>query len=203
MITNPYYDYLFLIDSLKNYASPKAKLTSMIKSGEVIKVKRGLYVDSTQGTYSLKTVANKIFGPSYISFEYALSYYNLIPERVETILSASMGKNKTRIYQTPLGTFLYKSINPEVYPYGILRIEEETGPFLIATREKALCDTLSKVSTIMNFSSLENLLFDDLRIDRDELQNCSLEDFNMLIPLYRKKNLRMFLKFLNRELRFA
>ncbi|HEX2958190.1 MAG TPA: hypothetical protein VHO70_15255 [Chitinispirillaceae bacterium] len=203
MIKNPYLDYLFLIDSLKKYASPKARLTSMIKSGEVIKVKRGLYVDSKQGTYSLKTVANKIFGPSYISFEYALSYYNLIPERVDTISSASIGKNKTRIYQTPLGTFLYKSINPQVYPYGILRIEEDTGPFLIATREKALCDTLSKVSTVMNLSSLENLLFEDLRIERDELRACSLQDFEMLIPQYQKKNLRLFLKFLNRELHVA
>ncbi len=203
MKENVYLDYLFLIDSLKKYASPKAKLTSMIKSGEVIKVRRGLYVSAKQGTYSLKTLANKIFGPSYISFEYALSYYNLIPERVNTISSASMGKNKTIIFQTPLGAYIYKPIRPSVYPYGITRVEEGSGPFLIATREKAICDTLSKVSNITNLISLEYVLFEDLRIDRDLLRTCSLDDFEMLVPFYGKKNLRLFLKFFKREVKNA
>ncbi|MBN1472386.1 MAG: hypothetical protein JW925_11435, partial [Syntrophaceae bacterium] len=137
-----YLDTLSLMDSLKGYGSPKSKLTTMIKSGEVIQVRRGLYIPGGNVSYSVKTLANKIYGPSYISFEYALSYYGLIPERVENVTSAIFNKNKNKTFTTPLGTFIYQSIPAAAYPRGFVLIKENDHPFFIATKEKALCDTL-------------------------------------------------------------
>lgn len=195
----PYFDYIYLMDSLKEYSSPKSKLTMMIKSGEVIRLRRGLFLAGGSAGYSIKTLANKIYGPSYISFEYALSYYNLIPETVETVTCASYNKNKNKRFDTPVGSFLYRSVTRAAYPYGVVRPEEGGNPFLIATKEKALCDTLSKIGGIANMKDLKYLLFDNLRLDREELFKSNMEDMAFLIPLYKKKILNMLLEYLKAE----
>ena len=186
------------MDSLKDYASPKSKVTTMIKSGEVIRLRRGLFLAGGNTSYSIKTLANKIYGPSYISFEYALSYYNLIPERVETVTSAICAKDKNKRFDTPVGSFLYRNIPGIVYPYGIIR-KEEDHPFLIATKEKALCDTLSKIRGISCIKTLTSMLFENLRLDKEELFTVNMEDVALLAPLYRKKILNLFLEYLKTE----
>ena len=193
-----YMDYLFIMDSLRQYASPKAKLTSMIKSGEIVKVKRGIYINPGNSAVSLKTLANKIYGPSYISFEYALSFYGLIPERVQTVTSASMGKNKSKLFQSPVGAFSYQSISPAVYPYGVTRIEENGSPFLIASKEKALCDLLSKSGKSTNINSLTKLLYDDYRIDREAILLFNINEVEFLAPMYRKKAIALLPKLLKK-----
>lgn len=195
----PYFDYIYLMDSLKEYASPRSKLTMMIKSGEVIRLRRGLFLPGGSSGYSIKTLANKIYGPSYISFEYALSYYNLIPERVKTVTCASFNKNKNKLFDTPVGSFLYRSIPQAVYPYGIIRQEEDNNPFLIATKEKALCDTLSKIGGVGSMKDLTALLFDNLRMDREELFMLNMDDLTFLAPLYKKKIFGLLLKYLKTE----
>jgi predicted transcriptional regulator of viral defense system len=191
-----YMDYTYLLDQVKDYQSPRAKITTMIKSGEIIRVKRGLYVPGQGKSYSLRTLANRIYGPSYISFEYALSYHNLIPERVATITSASLAKNKRKEFKTPVGTFVYHSVAPAVYPYGVTRMEENANPFLIATREKALCDTLSKLKGHAGRGSLEELLYEDLRMEEEDLLSMELSDLEFLVPMYRKSLLTELLAYL-------
>jgi predicted transcriptional regulator of viral defense system len=186
-----YLDYLGIMDVLKGYASPKSKLTTMIKKGDVIKVRRGLYLPGDAKGYSLKTLANVIYGPSYVSFESALSYYGFIPEKVPSITSACFNKNKNRTFETPVGTFIYRYINARVYAYGICRLEENDSPFLIASPEKALCDTLSKVRGIKNAKSLEHLLREDLRVDSESLAGIDLEKLKFLAGLYQKKILTL------------
>ena len=86
-------DHLTLMHELRDYASPKARLTRMIKSGDVIQVRRGLFLEARETGHSLKSLASVIYGPSYISFEYALAHYGLIPERVQSVTSAVYNKN--------------------------------------------------------------------------------------------------------------
>jgi predicted transcriptional regulator of viral defense system len=198
--TPVYLDYIYMMDNLKEYSSPKSKLTTMIKSGEIIKVRRGLYLPGDRESYSLKTLANKIYGPSYISFEYALSYYNLIPERTDVITSASLDKKKNKLFKTPFGSFLYRSVIKDVYPFGIVRIEEDGNPFLIATKEKALCDYLSKMKAKITGKSIRSLLFDDLRIDEEEIRKLDIDALTQLAPLYRKKSLKVLLEFIKEEI---
>jgi hypothetical protein len=191
-----YMDSLFVMDSLREYASPKAKLTHMVQSREIVRVRRGLYIKPGDTAVSLKTLANKIYGPSYISFEYALAYHGLIPERAITITSASLGKNKNKLFTTPLSVFSYQSVQPSVYPYGILRLEEHGSPFLIASKEKALCDLLANRGQVSTMRAFEALLDTDVRIDHDELMQLSREDIAFLAPRYRKKAVSLLLNYL-------
>lgn len=192
-----YLDTLYLMDSLKNYLSPKSKLTTMIKSGEIIKIRRGLYINDEKS--DKKTLANMIYGPSYISFEYALSWYGMIPERVETVTSAVYNKNKDKKFDTPVGRFVYQYINSDIYYYGIVRYDNNDDPFLIATREKALCDTLYKIKKIGSEVAIEKLLFEDLRIDENEFCSLNKKDISFLAPLYKRRIVRELAKYIERR----
>jgi len=198
-----YLDYVYLMDSLKRYASPKSKLTTMIRAGKVIKLRRGLFLPENDTAYSLKTLANKIYGPSYLSFETALSFYGLIPEHVESLMSATFKKYKNKQFKTPVGSFFYSDIPARVYPYGVVLMEENGQPFLLATREKALCDTLSKRSGIQNLQDMTTLLLNDLRLDKTELLALNQKDLAFLIPLYQKKKMCLLLDFIQEESRHA
>lgn len=179
-----YYDTLLLLNELKDYASPKSKLTSMVRKGELTRIRRGLYVKGSD--YNLKTLANVIYGPSYISFEYALYFYGMIPERTEIVTSAVYNKNKDKRFETPAGTFDYRYINPELYLFGIERQTENSEPFLIASKEKALCDTLYKIKNFSIRSDIENILFEHLRLDEEELLKLRMTDLKILVPKYKR-----------------
>ena len=98
-----------------------------------------------------------IYSPSYISLEYALSKYSLIPERVYSITSICL--NRSRTFRTPLGTFTYKKRPLAIYPIGIKRIEiPHEGNYLIAEPEKALVDFISQMGKIEDVHEMQDLL---------------------------------------------
>jgi predicted transcriptional regulator of viral defense system len=108
-------------------------------------------------------VANKIYEPSYISLESALAYYDVIPETVFGVTSAS--SRKTKQYESPWGVFSYRSVKPQ-YMIGYRVIENSPGNrFKIASLEKALLDYLYLNSDI---HSIED--FEGLRWNRTQLQ---------------------------------
>lgn len=198
-----YKDHMTLIQELKDYASPRARITRMIKSGEVIQIRRGIFLDAQDSGYSLKSLASIIYGPSYISFEYALSHYGLIPERATAVTSASYKKNKNRRFHTPLGDFYYYYLPADVYPYGITREEENGQSYLIATPEKALLDMLYKARGIASLKALHALLFEDWRMDADRIAAMNRKSIETIAPLYRKKAVGIFAEWLAREGRHA
>ena len=165
----------------------------MIKSKKIIRIRRGLYIPGGEVFYSTKTLANKIFGPSYISFEYALSYYGFIPEKVETITSAVYNKNKKRTFRTPVGTFLYKSVPDTVYHKGITRKEENSHPYLIATAEKALLDTLYQHRSINTISQLSDLIYKDLRLDTSVISELDIKALEEIAFLYGNRIFKIFI----------
>lgn len=189
-----YLDYNTLLEEFAEYKSPKSKITNLLKSGEVIKVKRDLFVAGITSKANVNILANIIYNPSYISFEYALNYYGLIPERVDIITSATFNKNKNRVYETELGVFEYRYLSKSVYPYGIVRVEENGEPFLIASKEKALCDTLSKIRSVESVKKVSYLLFEDLRIDKEQIQSLNLEDIKFYSEIYTQPNIKLFYK---------
>jgi predicted transcriptional regulator of viral defense system len=192
-------DHRTLMQELSDYASPKARLTRMIRSGKMLQVRRGLFLEPDDGQVSLKSLASVIYGPSYISFQYALSHYGLIPERVSLVTSAVYGKNKNRLFNTPFGDFAYYYLPSNVYPYEVVRETENRQPYLIATAEKALCDSLYKVRGVTTETALVSLLLDDWRIERDRISEMDSESLNFLAPLYGKRIMTVFLKWYNRE----
>ena len=84
-----------ILEELRSYANPKAKLSRMANQGECFRITRGLHETNKNTPGYL--LAGSIYGPSYISFEYALAYYNLIPEAVYTITCATFEKKKKRL----------------------------------------------------------------------------------------------------------
>src|SRR5262245_29628514 len=84
------FDYPALMQELSQYKKPRDAVTRFLHNGSIVRVKKGLYVfgeNYRKGMICKESLANLIYGPSYISLEYALSYYGLIPERVEEITS--------------------------------------------------------------------------------------------------------------------
>jgi predicted transcriptional regulator of viral defense system len=192
-------DHLTLMHELRDYASPKARLTRMIKSGEVVQVRRGLFVDPKETGHSLKSLASVIYGPSYISFEYALAHHGLIPERVQAVTSATYHKNKNRRFHTTLGDFYYYYLPAAVFPYGVALGSENGRNYLMATPEKALCDTLYKTRGVTGLKALGTLLLEDWRMEREVILSLDRADIIFLAPLYGKPLLRLLPKWLERE----
>lgn len=76
-----------IIDELSEYGNPKTKLGRMVNEGIYTPIIRGLY--ETDAKTSGYLLAGSIYGPSYLSFEFALSYYSMIPEAVHVYTSAT------------------------------------------------------------------------------------------------------------------
>ena len=78
-----------LRDRYADYANPLVKIKREADAGNLIRINRGLYeTDSHTEPFLL---ASSLLSPSYLSFDFALSYYGLIPEKVFSITSASLG----------------------------------------------------------------------------------------------------------------
>ncbi len=109
--------------------------------GYLTKVRNNWYsfADRQWDERHLYWVANRIYAPSYLSLEAALSHYRLIPEGVFTLQSVTT--RKTSAFQTPIGHFSYASVKPSWY-FGY-RMEKAGGLFFaIAEPAKALLDLL-------------------------------------------------------------
>ena len=183
--------------NLNNYSNKNNKISREIKKGKLFKIITGLYeTDPNTPGYLL---ASSIYGPSYISFDFALSYYGLIPERVSTITCATFNKKKRKQYNTKFGVFTYKDVPSSAYPEEILLKQENNYSYQIATKEKALCNKLYSLKPLKNLSNLENMLFNDLRIDIDEFKKINIKKIEKLSNLYHSTNVALLLKYLRRN----
>ena len=182
---------------LIEYANKNNKIYRDIRDGKLFKIVKGLYeTDKNTPGYLL---AGSIYGPSYISFEYALAFYGLIPERVTTITCATFDKKKKKQYDTDFGTFTYRDIPMLAYPEEIILKEENNYSYQIATPEKALCDKLYTLSPLNNYFNLENMLFNDLRIDKDEFNKLNVDKIEMLSNLYHSTNVELLSRYMRRN----
>lgn len=159
---------------LRDYKRPNDKISELIAEQKLVPIKRGLYVVSpalTGGLISLPLVANAIYGPSYVSLEFALSHYGLIPEAVHQITSVTTRRAKA--YDTVLGRFSYQTLPKKAYPIGVQSVKNDMGHFyLMASPEKALCDMLMLTPNlnVHGVGALVALLELDWRIDVDEVK---------------------------------
>ena len=192
-------DTATMILELADYASPHSKLTRMVESGRWIRVRRGLYLDTEAPEVSPLSLAGILYGPSYVSFEYALAAHGLIPEKVQTITCASFRKNKHKVFDTPIGRFTYSCVPEKAYPLAVTLGGEGASGFLIATPEKALCDQLYTLGGVSSRRQLTRLLFEDLRLERSDLLQLDRQVILTLAPLYRRASLAIFSQWLTRE----
>ena len=185
-----------ILEELQSYANPKTKLSRMVKKGKYFQIARGLY--ETDKNVPGHLLAGSIYGPSYISFEYALGFYGMIPEAAYTITSATFEKRKKKKYETAFGTFTYRDVPSAAFPLNIRLIQEGSYFYRIAEPEKALCDQLYTMPPAKNIKLLAELLFDDLRIEETELLKLEIEKIVFLSDRYHSTNIKKLITLLKR-----
>lgn len=185
-----------LINQLSNYANPMTKIQRMVKNGVLIKLKNGVFEDNkTTNPFYLSSV---IYGPSYISFQTALRFYDLIPEKVIAITSATSQKRRTKTFTNYFGHYIYKDVPCNVFSIATKRIIENGYCYTIAEPEKAICDTLYLYSPVSSQKEIENLLFDDLRIDKESFIKLDLMKMKDIAINYHSINLNLLANYLRR-----
>ncbi len=150
-----------------NIRDIRVKAARLEDAGDIIRLKRGLYVVSPQVSgmpVDEFLVANHLHGPSYVSMLSALRHYGLIPEAVYEVQSVTTGVAK--LYRNAIGSFRYTHCSPEAYRHGVTTVTQGNVSFMMATPEKALCD-------LMVFTPNLNLRY------RDEMRRLLEEDWRL------------------------
>lgn len=173
----------------------RRRLNEWQNKGYIKKVRRGFYIfaDTKTSEESLFLIANKLYEPSYVSCETALSSYNLIPEGVYSVTSVST--KKTISFSSPIGNFNYRKVKPELF-FGYHLRRENNQNYKIAEIEKAVLDYLYLNPSMSDAGSFSEWRFNEAEF----LERADMEKFQKYLALFENKSLerrvRRFLKFL-------
>lgn len=178
------FSYLELTDLLASYGNIRNKIQRLLNNGEIIRIKKGIYTfpeSLRRAPLNPCTIANILYGPSYVSCDYALAHYGLIPESVAVVTSMTTGR--PREFNTPFGSYKYYQRQSSDYSVGV-KLENEC---LIASVEKAIYD---KALTDCRFDGVDIVTYleKDLRLD---LAMLPLLDRDLLHSLARVASGRM------------
>ncbi len=176
------------------YSNPRMKLSRDVKAGKYIRLKRNLY--ETDPNAPKTALAQVIYGPSYISFDYALSFYGAIPEYARNVTCATFNKHKDKVFETEICNYYYTDVPKQVFPIGIEHRVLHGYSYFIASLEKALCDKFYKVGARSNMKEFEDLFFEDLRIDEGVIDDVDMGLVSELNGRYRCRNVSLFYDFL-------
>lgn len=196
----PELDIIYLSSLFQDYASPKDKITYLIKKGDLVSIKRGLYIlsDEYKKNASRKILASMIYSPSYISMQSALHFYGLIPEAVYSEVSVTTKRTKT--FKTPVGIFEYHNSSLKDFLWGLRFAKiDESRQIRIASPIKALYDLMSYSlnnfkkyddSALLKYIELLRLDEDDFIISKEEytsLHNAYYSRIRKILSLWIKK----------------
>jgi hypothetical protein len=180
-----------LLPLLCDYTNPHDLISRWCKRGDLVRLKNGFFVIAEKikdKAVPYEQIANLLHGPSYISYEWALSYYGMIPEGVYVVTSTSAIKSTS--YTTPLGTFHYSYLSHARYAIGIDQRENASGNFLIGTPEKALADLVHQKSRHLHPKDLIIDLIEARRIDEAALKNLDKRHLAEIAENYRSQTVR-------------
>jgi predicted transcriptional regulator of viral defense system len=138
------------------YDTGRMQISRWVKMHYLMRLKNGLYVlkgPLDRGEVSEYYIANRLYAPSYVSLESALSFYNLIPEIAFSVTSIS--SKPTRKFLVGQTSYVYRSVQPRFFTGYV--IEKQKGLSIrIAEKEKAVVDYLY-FTIIEKTSPLERL----------------------------------------------
>lgn len=197
------FPHQLLISWLKDYKRPNDKIKSLKDKGVLVPLKRGIYIVGptvTNTKPNLLVVANQLLGPSYVSFEAALSYHGFIPERVYGI--SSMVTKASRSFDTPLGLFSYTRLPLPYYSYGFSSVQLSSDQHVvIASKEKALCDKIitTKGLTLRSVDGAYQFLVESLRINGEDLKELNVSMMgSWLAESPKRESLKMVIKLVDK-----
>lgn len=162
----------------------KNNLSRWVKMGRFVKLRRNLYEFVEPGTESDIPdvyVANKLYFPSYISLQTALSIYSLIPDVAMHVTSLST--QPSRQFKNKHGWFLYKSCQRRAFT-GYRLMQYSGFKILIADKEKALVDYIYFAVRHQN-----SLNFDEERFNEDILRELNWKKVVKYGKLFNNKTL--------------
>jgi predicted transcriptional regulator of viral defense system len=179
VINKPYFTGLdILLKKLNIYSS---QLSLWQKKGYIGRLKKGVYFFADEKEKMIaEEVSFLICQPSYLSMEFMLSYYGLIPEMVYA--KTAITTKTTRKFSNDFGNFAYHHILPKLF-FGYVPMETAAGKYLIAEPEKAILDyfyfNLGKLNDCKDIEELR-INCDELRrlVDRKKM-NVYLKEFNI------------------------
>lgn len=174
--------------------SQHSRFKRWVKQGKLLRIRRGLYYVVDEIAYrdnkpNPLEIAQYIYGPSYISFELALSYHHLIPEAVYTITSACI--KRTKEFHTPIGVFSYMCLPNDNFYLDVELIEQNNARFFIAKPWKAICDYVYFYKKDWEDRAP---LYQSLRIEPEDLPPLDQTAKERLIDYYQQKRIQRFLK---------
>ncbi|EAK0344017.1 hypothetical protein YO45_08610 [Campylobacter jejuni] len=173
------------------------KIVQLKNKSILTPLKNGLYVYNplcNNTLLSKEIIANILLGPSYVSLDFALWFHGLIPESVYKITSISTKRSKS--FDTPYGVFSYMQIKKELFNIGLEIKTFKSCNFIIASKEKALCDKVyfTKDMDLRSQKAMREFLEDDLRVDMDELENCDIKIFEEYVKVSKSKRIEVLAK---------
>ncbi len=168
-----------LDELLNGYRRPNDKVSEWLRQGALQPLRRGLYLAGAplrSSPVCLPLVANQLYGPSYVSLDFALAWHGLIPEGVAEVTSVT--PRPSRRISNDLGRFCYRHLPLRYYAVGQTLGEGVGGlSFLIASPAKALCDRLVLSRTgPLSREAMRQWLLDDLRLDPELVGELDLGD---------------------------
>jgi len=191
---------LFSLNDIKKIDEKftRARLNEWQNKGYIRKIVKNFYMftDIDVNEEILFEVANKIYAPSYISMETALSYYNLIPDSIFQITSIST--RRTYNFDTNIGVFTYRKLKPSLF-FGYNFVKNNEKYFKIATIEKTILDFLYLNPEIDNIKAINSL-----RINKQEfLLNLNKDKFKKYTEIFHNnllsKRIKKFMEYVNSD----
>lgn len=187
-------DLHYILD--KSTYSRHAIIKRAIQKDYLIPIRRDLYlIKNSKTLINSFEIAPIIYGPSYVSFESALSYHGWIPEAVRTTTCASVKRNKE--FETPIGIFSYEHIPTDVFSFGVEQHQKDGLTLFIAAPVKALADTI--YARKRTWPTIDDLS-EDLRIEPESFQNSDKKLLADLIENYPSPRVKNTLYVLHKRL---
>lgn len=173
-----------------------------LKAGELLRVKRGLYVLADKfRDYPVHpfALAQQLVPGSYVSAESALGYHGWIPEAVRSVLSMTATAKSVSYEHELLGKYEFQrmTVQSGFFLQAVTRYELQHQVALIADPLRALLDLVYLRK--LPWQGLDYLL-EGLRIDEQAIRSLSSSDISRLLDVYKGKRERMFIEALLRSL---
>jgi len=137
----PFFDLTTVVQlSGENKAGVRTQLYRWTKQGKILSLRRGMYTLADRYRkvpINPAELANHLYRPSYLSGLWALGFYGLIPEKVETFTSVT--PRVPRRFQNELGSYEYRHVKQSAF-FGYRDAGIQGSQVLLAEPEKALLD---------------------------------------------------------------
>ncbi len=159
-----------------------AKIKRAAAKGLLIRVRRGLYcLNETLAREKPHpyVLADRIYGPSLISMESALSFHGLIPEGVKVVTSVTA--RRRNYFSTPLGDYSYMTVPSKNLMCLVQRVVDGDAVYLMASPWRAIADYVYCYKK--NWRNIEPLV-ESLRMEQEDIPKLTKEEAELLIEYY-------------------